>query len=802
MTLQGTHLFRNMPPSAECRPTNLGGRKTPAPLRLETGLSRGLILLCLSLLLVCPNLFAQAGGEIQLERDVLTRDDIIELVPDGGIEIISASRSAKRVDELPLSVYVVRREDILRNGWTTLVDVLKHVPGIRVSQPGGGAEGEIFMMRGLVGNNYTKFLINNIPIQPSTGSGMPIGAQLPVRQAERIEIIIGPSSAIYGADAFAGVINIVTREAVDDIFVTADVNRGGTGYEYVNFMVGGKAGLDDEVFNYSFYGSLANEADIRVKHVKSDVYNPLNYFEIVNIDGAQTGGILDTVFQPYYKGTRTEPEFGRIPHHSSQMGVRLSYKGISMGFERMTRRDHSSLGQSSFLFNYNSPSNHYGETIQRSTLSANYDLGPFPMTTSISHLRMRADPLTSLGTAYSNNGVSYTYQASDDIFAEQLVTFQALADTEVIGGMSIQHSANLPRINERSDPFDEDFYSPYVEDPPILLDSVLGDFGFYPLTFTNVAAFLQVYQRWNNFVFIGGLRLDDNSLYGSSFNPRLAALWRLSKRASIRASWGRAFRAPSTWYSRNSIAFVVPGHGVRPDSAVYAVTPAFDLEPEQTHSMEIGLRKEFDPDTQLDLVLYFNSVDKRIAGIIDTIDRTLYPLSIDSVTRIYANGLGDPSRLFSAQASLQLRNLVPSIGMDLMATTTWSIGRENLPEDGGEIPEFRMVPKFLGQLSLSLNPWADWHLRADAVMATSWTRRFTPSIQAYENEDFSEVDGYFTLDLVSRYHIDDRIYVIMDIKNVFNTEYAGIGSIGWDVDLPYNPQRLRRATIGISFELN
>ena len=771
--------------------------KTTAGTRIARA-KRVLLLLCCCLVFKAPSKLTAQDESAALDRDVLGRADAVHVDKDGEVEIISASRSAKRVDELPLTVYVVKREEILQNGWTTLVDVLKSIPGIRVSQPGGGAEGETFLMRGLIGNNYTKFLINNIPVQPSTGSGMPIGAQLPVRQAERIEIIIGPASAIYGADAFAGVINIITREAVDDLFVVADIARGSNDYKYANFMVGGKAGLDDEVFNYSFYGSVADEDDIGVKHSKSGVYNPLEYFKVFDIEGVRTGILNDTTFQPYYRGSNTEPEFGNMPHHSNQLGIRLAYKGLSVSFERMERRDHSSIGQSAFVYNYNSPANFFGETIQRSTVSLDYNIGPVLATSTLSSLQMRANPLSSYGTTYSNNGNSYVWHASDDAFAEQLFTLRAGEDTELIGGFSSQVSSNLPRTNELPEPFDTDLYEPFEEET-VYSDPLLGDFGFQSLQFENLAAFAQLYQRWNDFVFIAGVRIDDNSLYGSSVNPRLAALWRLDRQTSLRASWGRAFRAPSTWYSRSSTAFSFPGVT---DSIFYAIVPSPELEAEQIHATELGISKTLSPDAQLDLVLFFNSVDKRIAGIIDTIDRNLYPRSLDSVARTYANGLGDPSQLISAQASLRLRNLLPSIGLDLTAAATYSVGRETLPDEGGELPVFRMVPQFMGQLSLSVNPWRNWHMRADAVWSGPWTRRFTPTRAAYEDEDFSRVDGYVTLDLLLRYHIDERIYVLFNVDNVFNTEYGGIGSIGWDVDLPYNPQRLRRVRVGWNFELD
>ncbi|MFT4972765.1 MAG: outer membrane receptor for ferrienterochelin and colicin, partial [Saprospiraceae bacterium] len=106
-------------------------------------------------------------------------------------KIVSASRSLQDLKDLPFTIYVITKEEIQAKGYNTLVDALKWIPGIRVSQPGSGLEGETFMMRGLQGNTYAKILINDIPVKPYATRGMPIGAQLPIREAERIEVIFG-----------------------------------------------------------------------------------------------------------------------------------------------------------------------------------------------------------------------------------------------------------------------------------------------------------------------------------------------------------------------------------------------------------------------------------------------------------------------------------------------------------------------------------------------------------------------------------------------------------------------------------
>ena len=97
-------------------------------------------------------------------------------------------------------------------------------------------------------------LINGLPIKPSAVIGMPILAQLPIRQAERIEIIYGPAAAVYGADAVSGVINIITREAEKGTFVLGDVSLGQQEFQNTDFIIGGKTGKNKNIMQYSFYG--------------------------------------------------------------------------------------------------------------------------------------------------------------------------------------------------------------------------------------------------------------------------------------------------------------------------------------------------------------------------------------------------------------------------------------------------------------------------------------------------------------------------------------------------------------------
>ncbi|MCC7244264.1 MAG: TonB-dependent receptor plug domain-containing protein, partial [Saprospiraceae bacterium] len=220
-------------------------------------------------------LMAQHDSTLMLSPERLSEGDIrVREAARSDIMVSVATLAEEVVSEQPFTVWVITADDILRNGYVTLGDVLRAAPGIRVSQPGNAQEGETFLMRGMAGNQYTKILLNGVAIKPSVAQGMPIGAQLPIRQAERIEIMYGPASGLYGNEACAGVINIILKESERPVFVQADLSFN-LDYNSIDLMFGGRAGKDKNIFKYSLYGRSTGRGG-------SDVYNDLAPYRISN----------------------------------------------------------------------------------------------------------------------------------------------------------------------------------------------------------------------------------------------------------------------------------------------------------------------------------------------------------------------------------------------------------------------------------------------------------------------------------------------------------------------------------------
>jgi len=466
----------------------------------------------------------------------LNEDDLNPDIKEGKQEVMSASRSEKFVEELPVTVYVITREEILENGYASLVDVLKSVPGIKVSQPGSAIDGETFTMRGLYGNYYAKIMIDNVPVQPTVTGGMPIGNQLPIRQAERIEIIMGPASSIYGADALAGTVNIVTYESERPVYAQADIALGNTGAQGISVMISGKAGKGENVLGYSLYGSMGQRKDMNIKYDIAGNYNPALYDTTYNF-----------INQPYYQGDSSNPVINKLPGRSSLIGFMLKWRGLKFSYQTMYRQTHSSIGQKTNVYSYADPGSFWGEKIDRYALSYEKSWKKISTLTNVSWLSYRLNNLSTFSLIFDGGvkGKPYKYAASDDINIEEIITWNPNDNIEFVGGVNFQYSGNLPKTNDLQQPFDPDEYSIFSTEKPDP-DPVLGYFGYNPIVFNNVGAFMQLYYSIWKFRLIAGYRFDQHSVYGSANNPRLALLYKAGRKMTFRLSYGTGFRAPTT----------------------------------------------------------------------------------------------------------------------------------------------------------------------------------------------------------------------------------------------------------------
>lgn len=155
------------------------------------------------------NPFVRVGlclSAISCAWPVLAVDD------DGETMVVTASSVEQNLKDAPASISVITQEDLQRKPVQNLKDVLKEVPGVQLTNEGDNRKG--VSIRGL-DSSYTLILVDGKRVNSRNAVFRHNDFDLnwiPVDSIERIEVVRGPMSSLYGSDALGGVVNIITKK--------------------------------------------------------------------------------------------------------------------------------------------------------------------------------------------------------------------------------------------------------------------------------------------------------------------------------------------------------------------------------------------------------------------------------------------------------------------------------------------------------------------------------------------------------------------------------------------------------------
>lgn len=531
----------------------------------------------------------------QLEAEPLAEDDEEALLDFYGDEdtISIATGVRQSIAQAPAVASVITAKDIQAMGATDIDEVLETVPGLHVSARAFGY-GSVYVFRGVRAeyNPQVLMLINGIPVSNLfNGDRNLIWGGMPVNAVARIEVIRGPGSAVYGADAFAGVINIITKSR-QDIPTT---------------VVGARTGSFDTHDAWLLHGADWGETDFAFM---LEYHRTRGHGEKIDAD-AQSG--LDA-------GTGTLASYapGQVNLQRENVDMRLElsrdFWRLRAGLQR--RRD---FGNGAGVADALDPNNRYQS--DRWNIDLTYHNPSFrrdwDLTAQISYLD--------------------TTQEVD----EDLVIFPPGTDLSIIGlGVFTDGMIGNPEVYERHSR--ANFYALYNGFKRHQLRVGAGyyygdlyktqeskNFGIDPETGAPLVPgskivdvsdtpyiFLPETDRKNHYLFVqdvwklaadweltAGLRYDKYSDFGSTTNPRLALVWSTRRDLTTKLLYGRAFRSPSMTESyaiNNPVALGNP-----------------DLDPETMESLELAFNYQPTEQWRLGLNLFHYHWDDIIHFIPD-----------------------------------------------------------------------------------------------------------------------------------------------------------------------------------------
>ena len=172
--------------------------------------------------------------------------------------VVTATKIETPLRQVSSSIAVITADDIERSSQNTVAGVLRDVGGLSMAQAGGTGKNASVFLRGAE-SSYTLFLIDGIEVNDAMSPGRGYNpAHLTVDQVERIEVLYGSQSTLYGSDAIAGVVNIITKRGEGKPKIGASFEGGALGT--FRSRAGLSGGTDS--YQYAIDGSFLNARGI------------------------------------------------------------------------------------------------------------------------------------------------------------------------------------------------------------------------------------------------------------------------------------------------------------------------------------------------------------------------------------------------------------------------------------------------------------------------------------------------------------------------------------------------------------
>ncbi|MEW5755701.1 MAG: TonB-dependent receptor [Pseudomonadota bacterium] len=533
-----------------------------------------------SSLLVCialtpAYLMAEAGG-----------DDALMLLYEDEEIINIATGTQKPIHLAPSVASVITENDIKTSGATTLDEVLDAVPGLHVSLSSLNRLKPVYSIRGIHSSQspHVLFMMNGVPFVNTFSGSTPTLFRYPVANIQRIEIIRGPGSAVHGADAFAGVINIITKDA--DM-----LTDGAAGLRYGSFDtydVWAQKGAELAGWNMSFSVEYQHTDGDDDRIIDADRQSILD--AVTGTDVSRAPGPLDTrydVLNNHFQFTKANWEINLWDWHMRDAGVGA---GGAQALDPTGKVENDTI-----LLDVKYRVSDFAEDWDLENRFSYYYLE------EQSYNNLYPAGASIMGESFPDGMIGNPGGVAKNTMLEIAAHYDGWRNHQLRLAIGLQHQD--ARTNETKN-FRFDSGGNLVAIP---LTDVSDTDDVYMRDQSRRVWHLSAQDEWRmapDWELTGGLRYDRYSDFGGTLNPRAALVWATDYNLTTKFLYGRAFRAPSfgELHVRNNP--VLLGNE--------------DLDPETIDTLEVvfDYRPTFDLESVLNLYTY------RISDLIDYVPGT------------------------------------------------------------------------------------------------------------------------------------------------------------------------------------
>ncbi|HMW04081.1 MAG TPA: TonB-dependent receptor [Leptospiraceae bacterium] len=499
-----------------------------------------------------------------LAVETKSTEDVFKLLRD--TEVVTASRTKESLIDVPASTMVITEQDFKNRGYTSLDDIFKDLPGFDyIGQQ--GTDNAVLYQRGYRTpfTSRTLLMINGVIENDLWAQVATPGRQYPISNIKRVEVIYGPASAVYGPNAFQGIINIITKDGKE--------NNGKAIAGKTSFMYGsGNTWVADGGVT-SQIGDLSLALSARKQEGNDANKNQSNYGYNTQywINNPQIWGPL------LFYGSGGKP-FGKYSDPVQNWGTIISatYKTLKIGanitdkYEAYGSQYPGDKAQPTAMWGKSGVNVYAENQMDITSKLSSYSLAVYRDS------RIYGDWAEADGYGYGaksySSYISFTRwnEISKSILVNQNVEYKISDKVKILAGLKVEFkkltkSYDIPgywwgssyvssidflnpnvnkgidklfpngyAIGQSSDPFILKGPSPKNKMPE---ENTIGTY--------DRGGFLLSIIDLGKFRFSPGIRYDENSIYGRALNPRITGIYKITDATAFKLLYGEAFNEPS-----------------------------------------------------------------------------------------------------------------------------------------------------------------------------------------------------------------------------------------------------------------